>query len=142
LTIFFRKIDIDESKSKKTIEFYLEMEEKLKDPSTQLVFASATIPLQLQTTLEGLIDWQTQLKTIKTTRINRLMLHVPQKFIRTNGTKKPSQLLEIVQKDLKNKNSAMMVFCYKSKTATYISKYLMENDIEGVELLTKKLSNR
>lgn len=90
-------------KSKLIKHFNLELETKLKDPSTQLLFVSATVPRDMKNILEDLIDCNSDLKPISTNKTNRLMLHVPQKFIRTNGTKRPEQLLEIVKKNWKRK---------------------------------------
>ncbi|CAF0710611.1 unnamed protein product [Brachionus calyciflorus] len=132
-----------EENSRRRYELSLEFEKKLKDPSTQLLFVSATIPRDMKNILEDLIDCDNELKSINTNKTNRLMLHVPQKFIRTNGTKRPELLLEIVKKELDKKNTqrTMMVFTQKTKTAEYVHKYLKENNIES-EILTKKLSNR
>ena len=73
-----------------------ELELKLRDPSTQLLFVSATIPRGMKDILEDLIDCDTELKRIATSKVNRLMLHVPQKFFRTNGDKRLPLLLETV----------------------------------------------
>ena len=127
----------------KKIDLYLKLDESLKDPSTQMMFASATVPHNLRRVLEQSFDWNTQLRTIKTSRINRLMLHVPQKFIRTNGTKRPNQLLELVNREReKVNNSKIMVFCYKTKTAQFVTMFLKENGVENVDMLSKKLNNR
>lgn len=131
-----------EEYSRRRYELELEFENKLKDPSAQLLFVSATIPRDMKNILENLIDCDRELKSINTNKTNRLMLHVPQKFIRTNGTKRPAQLLEIINKELsKNPKRTMMVFTQKTKTACYAYKFLKENNID-CELLTNKLFNR
>jgi superfamily II DNA/RNA helicase len=135
--------DEEKSKQLKEIEFYLKLDAKLKEPSTQLTFASATVPTKLKSSLENLINLETEMKTIRTSRINRLMLHIPQKFIRTNGLERPKLLLELLRKDLTRKNSqpTIMVFCYRTKTAHYVARYLKENGIE-CELLAKMVHNQ
>ncbi|RNA13027.1 putative ATP-dependent RNA helicase DDX28 [Brachionus plicatilis] len=123
-------------------QFNFDLQQNLKDPSVQLLFVSATVPRDLKNILIDLIDCESSLKSISTNKINRLMLHVPQKFIRTNGTKRSQQLLELIQKDLNNKNlkRTIMIFTYRAKTAVYVHKYLKENNID-CELLTKQLNN-
>lgn len=133
----------EESNDEKMIKFYLSLDERLRDPSVQLIFSSATVPSELRRFLENLVNMETQMETIKTNKINRLMLHVPQKFIRTNGKKRPELLLELVKKELDRKHTqrTLMIFCYRSKTALYVAKYLKENNVD-CELLTKALTNR
>ena len=70
------------------------------------------------------------------------MFHVPQKFIRTNGTKRVDLLLELVRKELSKANGkrTIMIFSHRTSTAAFVSKLLKENNIE-CELLIKTLTN-
>ena len=122
---------------------YNDMEKKLKDQSTQLLFTSATIPRGLKTILADVIDCNTELKIINTSKVNKLMFHVPQKFIRTNATKRKELLLQLLSKEMKgghNKHNSIMIFSHRTNTAAFVHKFLTENNIEN-ELLIKTLSN-
>ena len=104
--------------------------EKLKDPSTQLLFVSATTPRDMKNILEDLIDsGEDNFKVLKTNTINKLMLHVPQKFLRLSTEKRNQNLLELVGKEMENKKQerTMMIFSHRTATAIYVSKFLKEN---------------
>jgi superfamily II DNA/RNA helicase len=117
---------------------------KLRDPSTQLLFVTATIPRGMKTLLENLIDCDNDLKKITTNRINKLLLHVPQKFIRTNAETRLMLLIEIIKKELEKGNNSkrtVMIFSHRTKTVEFVSKYLKENKIE-CEMLINRLNNQ
>jgi len=117
-------------------------DQTLKDPSTQMLFVSATVPHDIKSILNSFLDYNREIQTITSNKINRLMFHVPQKFIRTNGTKRVDLLLELVRKELSKANGkrTIMIFSHRTSTAAFVSKLLKENNIE-CELLIKSLSN-
>lgn len=121
---------------------YIQMEKRLKEPCTQLLFTSATTPRDMKTILEDLINCDVELKVINTNKTNRLMLHVPQKFIRINPSKRIDHLLELLKKELNKTNNkrTIMIFSHRTNTAVFVSRFLKENGIE-CELLIKKLPN-
>ena len=135
--------DSDKLEALRRDQFSISLEKKLKDPSVQLLFVSATVPRDLKNILNDLINSETSLNTISTSKINRLMLHVPQKFIRTNAARRTQQLIELIEKDLGKKNiqRTIMIFTYRTKTAIYVYKLLKEKNIE-CEILTKQLNNQ
>jgi superfamily II DNA/RNA helicase len=91
--------------------------------------------------LEELINCETDLKRIATTKINRLMLHVPQKFIRTNAEKRMELLVETLRKDLKaDGKRTVMIFSHRTKTAEFVARYLEEQGIE-CDLLINRLND-
>ena len=118
------------------------MEEKLTEPCTQLLFTSATIPQGLRGILEGILDEHTHLKTINTHKINKLMFHVPQKFIRTTAIKRNEMLLEILRKELshESKKRTIMIFSHRTITTAFVHKFLLENNIQN-EILIKNINN-
>jgi superfamily II DNA/RNA helicase len=121
----------------------LELNLKLRDPSAQLLLVSATIPRDMKKILEELINCDTDLNKLATTKINKLMLHVPQKFIRTNADKRLKLLLEILNKEVGKEDSkprAIMIFSHRTKTVEFISKYLEENGVE-CDMLINRLNN-
>jgi ATP-dependent RNA helicase DDX28 len=118
------------------------MEKKLIDPSTQLLLTSATIPHGLNSILSNLLGESSRLKTINTNKINKIMFHVPQKFIRTNGVQRQELLLDILRKELNHasKKRTIMIFAHRIITAAYVHKFLIENNIPN-DLLIKTISN-
>jgi superfamily II DNA/RNA helicase len=118
------------------------MEKKLIEPSTQLLLTSATIPRELKNILGNLVGENTHLKTISTNKINKIIFHVPQKFIRTNGVQRRDLLLEILRKELNHvsKKRTVMIFSHRIITAAFVHKFLIENNIPN-ELLIKTINN-
>ena len=118
--------------------------QNLKDLSTQLIFVSATTPNDLKNHLHNLInpemgDEITPIRQLKTPQSSRLMLHVPQKFLRSNGEKRRADFLQTIQRDIQLNRTAL-IFSNRTNTAIYVHKFLLENKIE-CELITKQLSN-
>ncbi len=80
--------------------------------------------------LENLIDYdKNSFQVLKTKNTSKLMLHVPQKFMRFSTSKRNTHLLELVDKELKNKKQqrTIMIFSHRSSTAMFVSKFLKEN---------------
>ena len=111
---------------------------RLMEPSTQLLFVSATVPRDIKNILEGLIDCESELKTINSNRSNRLMLHVTQRFLRLSADKRREHLLEMLKKELEHSitKRTFMIFTNRTTTAFYVYKFLGENNIQ-CSLLTK-----
>lgn len=99
-----------------------------KEANTQLVFVSATIPRDMKSILQSVLDCSTELDVINTANVNKLMLHVPQKFLRLVGKQRSEKLLEILRN---SPNDSTMIFSNKVTTATYVYKFLKENDINA-----------
>ena len=99
----------------------------LSDTNTQLLFVSATIPRDMKNILESILDVSNELETISTNRVNKIMMHVPQHFIRTKNTRKTEILLEIAKK---NVNDSIMIFSNRSTTAAFVHRLLIENDVK------------
>lgn len=99
---------------------YAILDSQIKDPSTQLLFISATIPKNIRGTLENLINCESEFKIIKTSKVNRLMLHVPQKFIRTNGTQRVELLIDLVKNELSKKEKELYLYFRIEPTRQYL----------------------
>ena len=107
-----------------------QMIQRLRDPSTQLVFVSATVPRDIKNILEGLIDCDAEnFSVINTKTTNKLMCHVPQKFLRLSTEKRNNHMLELVRKELENRHQkrTIMIFSHRTSTAVFASKFLEEN---------------
>jgi superfamily II DNA/RNA helicase len=118
--------------------------QNLKDLATQLIFVSATTPNDLRKYLHDLInpemsDEITSIRQLKTPQSTRLMLHVPQKFIRSNGERRRADFLQTIQRDVQL-NRTVLIFSNRTNTSIYVNKFLNENKIE-CELITKQLTN-
>lgn len=115
---------------------------KFKEPCTQLSFVSATIPRDMKSILEDLVDIENDqnFATIYTRTRNRLMTHVPQKFMRFSTERRNQHLLDLVGKELKNKHQkrTIMIFSHRTSTAIFVNKFLKENGISS-GLLTKNM---
>ena len=110
--------------------FNADLETRLRDPSTHLSFVSATTPRDMKNILENLIDYdQANFQVLKTKNTSKLMLHVPQKFLRLSTEKRNAHLLELVGKEIANKNQkrTIMIFSHRTATAVFASKFLKEN---------------
>ena len=98
-----------------------------KNSNTQILFVSATIPRDMKKILETVLDVSTELEVISTNKINKIMLHVPQHFLRLLPSTKGEKLLEIIKK---NPRDSVMIFSNKKETAIFVYKFLLENDIK------------
>ncbi|CAG9785803.1 unnamed protein product [Diatraea saccharalis] len=98
----------------------------------QLTFVSATMPQELPEAVQSFVD-PDSLKTITTSRIHKLLPHVPQKFMRIGKAQKPMELLKLVQADI-NMKRPVIVFSNKTATCDFVSMFLNENNIECVNI--------
>jgi superfamily II DNA/RNA helicase len=99
-----------------------------KITNTQLLIVSATIPRDMKKILESILDVSTELEVIKTSRVNKIMMHVPQHFIRLTNSKKTEHLLAIAKNNI---HDSIMIFSNKTDTANFVHKFLKENDIKS-----------
>lgn len=105
----------------------------LKDPSTQLVFVSATVPRDMQNILEDLVDCTAEnFSVLNTKSTSKLMCHVPQKFLRLSTEKRNNHMLELVKREMDNKHQkrTLMIFSHRTSTAIFASKFLTENGMK------------
>lgn len=103
-----------------------------KEMWTHLFLVGATLPRDLSTILDAVIDVDSMTK-ITTTHLHRIMPHVPQKFLRLKSSEKTAKLLEVVKDDMK-KGKAVMIFSKNRATSDYVSIILQENDIPNIAL--------
>lgn len=98
----------------------------------QLTLASATLPHELPSSVSLFVDPES-LKTVTTSKIHRLLPHVPQKFLRLGKAQKPAELLRLVQSDV-NKKCPVMIFSNQTSTCDFVSMFLNENNIECINI--------
>ena len=130
---------------------------RLKEPSTQLVLVSATVPRDMNTILRGTIDAQHELRRISTSGSNRLLLVTPQRFFRMSTPRRLAHLLDTLRQELGDgpsdaesaaktkkatpRRGSIMIFANDTNAAVYVSKALGENGIE-CDLLVQGRYNR
>ena len=131
---------LDDSNNQYIVEILDRLELNLKPPSemeygtlnknlnTQLLIVSATIPRDMKNILESILDVSNELEVIKTNRINRIMMHVPQHFFRLTNNKKTEQLLAITKASIRD---SIMIFSNRTQTAVFVHRLLKENDIKS-----------
>lgn len=100
--------------------------------STQLVLASATMPTNIEESLNLIIDTST-LNTIASPYLHRVMPHITQKFIRMRKAHRPIELLGLVKKDLDRKRP-VIIFSNKKITSDYVSIFLNDHGIDTVAM--------
>lgn len=98
----------------------------------QITLASATMPHELPESVQSFVDPQS-LKTVTTSKIHRLLTHVPQKFIRIGKAQKPLELLKLVQADV-NQKKPVMIFSNQTSTCDFVSMFLNENNIQCMNI--------
>lgn len=105
------------------------------DPSevaTQLVLASATMPTNVDASLELIVDPST-IHAVVSPYLHKVMPHITQKFIRTRKSLRQIELLGLVKHDLERKRP-VIVFSNKHETCDFISIFLNECGIDTVSL--------
>ncbi|RVE51878.1 hypothetical protein evm_003498 [Chilo suppressalis] len=98
----------------------------------QVTFVSATMPQELPEAVQSFVTPES-LKTISTSRIHKILPHVPQKFMRLGKAQKPLELLKLVQADV-NMKRPVIVFSNKTATCDFVSMFLNENKVECVNI--------
>lgn len=105
------------------------------DPSevaTQLVLASATMPTNVEESLNLIIDTST-LNVVTSPYLHKVMPHVTQKFIRMRKSQRPFELLSQVKKDIDRKRP-VIIFSNKKATSDFVSIFLHDHDIDNVSM--------
>lgn len=99
---------------------------------TQLVLASATMPTNIDESMELIIDPST-IHAAVSPYLHKVMPHITQKFIRIRKSHRPVELLGLVKHDV-DRNRPVIVFGNKHETCDYISMFLNDNGIDAVSL--------
>lgn len=102
------------------------------DVSTQLVLASATMPTNVDESLELIIDPST-IHPVVSPYLHKVMPHITQKFIRTRKSLRQIELMGLVKRDMERKRP-VIVFANKNETCDFISIFLNECGIDTVSL--------
>ncbi|XP_011186769.1 probable ATP-dependent RNA helicase DDX28 [Zeugodacus cucurbitae] len=99
---------------------------------TQLILASATMPTNTEEILQKVIDVQT-LHEVASPNLHKLMPHVEQRFMRISKQSRPSNLLNLVKKDIAKKQP-VIVFSNRSATSDFVDIFLNNNGVRSVNL--------
>lgn len=100
--------------------------------ATQLVLASATMPTNVEESLNLIIDTST-LNAVTSPYLHKVMPHITQKFIRIRKSQRPFELLSLVKKDI-DKKRPVIIFSNKKATSDYVSIFLNDHDIDSVSM--------
>lgn len=122
------------SKSSLSFQFYKNVQ-KNKSPTeigTQLILASATMPSNIDESLQEIIDTSTIHEAVSPF-LHKVMPHITQKFLRIRKSHRPIELLGLVKTDVEKKRP-VIVFSNKHETSDYISILLNDNGIDAVSL--------
>lgn len=108
-----------------------------KEVSTQMVLASATMPTNIEESLQMVIDPST-ITEVVSPHLHRIMTNVKQKFIRMRKSHRPVELLGLVKTEIEKKHP-IIVFSNKRATADYVSIFLNDNGVEAVSLVKEHI---
>ena len=125
-TIVLDEVDtlVDDSFKAITSELLAKLRKKLEQ---QLIFAGATFPSNLNTSLGHIIDTE-DLEIIQTRHLHRVLPNVYQKFIKSPKVGRLDYLLDVIETDV-DKKRKVLIFCNKASTAAYINHSLNEQGI-------------
>ena len=125
-TIVLDEVDtlVDDSFKAITSELLAKLRKKLEQ---QLIFAGATFPSNLNTSLGHIIDTE-DLEIIQTRHLHRVLPNVYQKFIKSPKVGRLDYLLDVIEPDV-DKKRKVLIFCNKASTAAYINHSLNEQGI-------------
>ena len=87
---------------------YAKLRKKLEQ---QLIFAGATFPSNLNTSLGHIIDTE-DLEIIQTRHLHRVLPNVYQKFIKSPKVGRLDYLLDVIEPDV-DKQRKVLIFCNK-----------------------------
>ncbi|PVD25641.1 hypothetical protein C0Q70_13300 [Pomacea canaliculata] len=93
----------------------------------QFVLVSATMPRDLQNSIGTYLPVDS-IKKVTTAGLNRLMPHVPQKFLRVLPSRKPEIILKLAKQQIE-RSMPSMIFCNDSPTSFFLKHLLEENGI-------------
>lgn len=99
---------------------------------TQMILASATMPTNIHSLLQNIIDTST-LKQVASPNLHRLMPHITHKFLRMNKSDRPANILNLVKSELAKKRP-IIIFGNKSSTSDYVSMFLNNNGVNCINL--------
>lgn len=100
--------------------------------TTQMVLASATMPTNIEESLDLIIDTST-LNIITSPYLHKTMPHITQKFIRMRKSQRQIELLSLVKRDVDRKRP-VIIFSNKKATSDYVSIFLNDHDIDNVSM--------
>lgn len=100
--------------------------------TTQLVLASATMPTNVDESLELIVDPST-INSAISPYLHKVMPHITQKFIRTRKSLRQVELLGLIKHDLERKRP-VIVFSNKNETCDFISIFLNDCGVDAVSL--------
>jgi superfamily II DNA/RNA helicase len=103
---------VDDSFKAITSELLAKLRKKLEQ---QLIFAGATFPSNLNTSLGHIIDTE-DLEIIQTRHLHRVLPNVYQKIIKPPKVGRLDYLLDVIEPDV-DKQRKVLIFCNKSSTA-------------------------
>lgn len=90
------------------------------------------MPTNTEEILQKVIDVQT-LHVVSSPNLHKLMPHVEQRFMRISKQNRPSNLLNLVKKDIAKKQP-VIVFSNKSATSDFVDIFLNNNGVQSVNL--------
>lgn len=100
--------------------------------ATQLILASATMPTNINESLQTVIDDGT-LNEVVSPYLHQIMPNITQKFIRMRKSHRPAELLKLVKTDVDRKRP-VIVFCNKRETSDFVSIFLNDHDIDACSM--------
>ncbi|XP_037928455.1 probable ATP-dependent RNA helicase DDX28 [Teleopsis dalmanni] len=113
----------------KKFPFHLQNERSV---GTQMLLASATMPTNITELLHKVID-VTTIQEVVSPNLHKLQPNVEQRFLRMNKGDRPSNLLNLVKREL-SKNHPLLIFSNKSATSDYISLFLNNSGVNCLNL--------
>ncbi|KAH7641746.1 dead box atp-dependent rna helicase-like protein [Dermatophagoides farinae] len=100
---------------------------------TQLICASATMPMALDSTIGSLVDMQDDIDQISTKNLHTLHPNIKHRFFRVNRHKKDIKLFELLFESQAQK-SPVIVFANRAKAVDWLFKFINENGFNCVRL--------
>ncbi|XP_063618436.1 probable ATP-dependent RNA helicase DDX28 [Cydia splendana] len=116
----------------KKYQIQFKVQHQIPPVGCQLTLVSATLPHELPDSVSAFVDPQS-LKTVTTSKIHRILPHVPHKFLRLGKAQKPVELLKLVRADL-NLKRPVMIFSNQTPTCDFVAMFLNENGIECINI--------
>ncbi|KAI3381611.1 hypothetical protein SNEBB_004176 [Seison nebaliae] len=104
----------------------------------QFIFCGATIPRDLENILQDILPYN-ELQRVYTDQVNRLLPNVRHEFYRLGSSKKSDFLLKFLKE---NNNRTILIFANETRTVSWCKKFLEENEIENVEMISTRLSKK
>lgn len=101
--------------------------------STQMIMASATMPTNIEKSMETIIDTST-LQHVVSPYLHRMMPHITQKFVRVGRGHRPFELLKLAKKMVDRKRP-LIVFTNTRDKCQELTEFLNDNDIECAGLI-------